>query len=86
MKDFVPKRKAKDQVLIEKYKELHQRPSLELKTFLLLRRYSADLNILKTRKKRNCLPLKARKAIKTRLHAEALRRQVPPSCKLMLIF
>ena len=85
-KDFISKRKAKDQVLIEKYKKLHQPPSLELKTLLLLRRYSANLNILKTRKKRNRLPLKARKAIKNRLQAEALRPQVPPSFELMLIF
>ena len=53
VKGFISKRKAKDQVLIEKYKELHQLPSLELKTLLLLRRYSANLNILKTRKKQN---------------------------------
>ena len=64
VKDFISKRKAKDQVLIEKYKELHQPPSLELKTLLLLRRYSANPNTLKTRKKQNRLPLKARKAIK----------------------
>ena len=62
--DFISNRKAKDQVLIEKYKELHQPPSLDLKTLLLLRRYSANLYILKTRKKWNRLPLKARKAIK----------------------
>ena len=86
VKDFISKRKAKDQVLIEKYKELHQPPSLELKTLLLLRRYSANINVLKTRKKRNRLPLKARKAIRNRLQAEALRRQVPPSCKLMSIY
>ena len=86
VKDFISKRKAKDQVLIEKYKELHQPSSLELKTLLLLKRYSANLNILKTRIKRNRLPLKARKAIKNRLQAEALRRQVPPSCKLMLTY
>ena len=86
VKDFISKRKAKDQVLIEKYKELHQPPSSELKTLLLLRRYSADLNILKTPKKRNRLPLKAWKAIKNRLQAEALRRQVPPSCEPMLIY
>ena len=30
VKDFISKRKAKDQVLIEKYKELYQPPSLEL--------------------------------------------------------
>ena len=83
VKHFISKRQAKNQILIEKYKELHQPPSLELKTLLLLRRYSANLNILKTRKKRNRLPLKARKAIKKKLQAEALRRQVPPSCKLM---
>ena len=86
VKDFISKRKAKDQVLIEKYKELHQPPSLELKTLLLLRRYSANLNILKTRKKRNRLPLKARKAIRNSLQAQALRLQVPSSCKLMLIY
>ena len=67
------------------YKKLHQPPSLELKTLLLLRRYSAYLNILKTRKSWNRLPLKARRARKNRLQAVALRRQVPPSCKLMLI-
>ena len=38
VKDFISKRKAKDQVLIEKYKQLHQHLSLELKTLLLLRR------------------------------------------------
>ena len=64
VKDFISKRKGMDQVLIDKYKELHQPPSLELKTLLHLRRYSANLNFLKTRKKRNRLPLKARKAIK----------------------
>ena len=74
VKDFISKRKAKDQVLIEKYKELHQPPSLEIKTLLLLRRYSANINVLKIRRKRNHLPLKARKAIKNRLQAEALRR------------
>ena len=79
VKDFISQRKSKDQVLIEKYKELHQPPSLELKTLLFLRRYCANLNILKTRKKRNCLPLKAQKAIKMRFQAEALRRQVRPS-------
>ena len=72
IKDFISKRKAKDQVLIEKYKELYQPPSLELKTLRLLRRYSANLNILKARKKQNRLPLKARKAIKIRLQAEVL--------------
>ena len=86
VKDFISKRKAKDQVLIEKYKELHPPPSLELRTLLLLRRYGSNLNILKKRKKRNRLALKARKTIKKRLQAEALRRQVPPSCKLMLIY
>ena len=86
VKDFISKRKAKDEVLIEKNKELHQPPSLELKTLLLLRRYSASRNILKTPRKQNRLPLKARKAIKSRLRAEALRRKVPPSFKLMLIY
>ena len=86
VKDFISKLKAKNQVLIEKYKELHQPPSLELKTLLLLRRYSANLNIPKTRNKRNRLPLKARKAKRNRLQAETLRRQVPPSCQLMLIY
>ena len=51
VEDFISKRKAKDQILIEKYKELHHPPSLELKTLLLLRRYSA----LKARKKRSRL-------------------------------
>ena len=86
VKGFKSKRKAKEQVIIEKCKKLHQPPSLELKTLLLLRRYCANLNILKTRKKRNRLPLKARKAIKNRLQTEALRRQVPPSCELMLTY
>ena len=86
VKGFISKRKARDQVLNEKYNELHQPPSLELKTLLLLRRYSANLNFHKTQKKRNRLPLKAGKAIQNRHQAEALRRQVPPSCKLMLIY
>ena len=64
VKNFISKRKAKDQVIIEKYKELHQILSLELKTLLLLRRYSANLTILKTRKKRNRLPIKAQKTLK----------------------
>ena len=63
-KDFISKRKATDQLLFEKYKKLYQPPFLELKTLLLLRRYSANLIIPKTSKKRNHLPLKARKAIK----------------------
>ena len=58
VKDFISKRKAKDQVLIGKYKELHQPPSLELKTLLPLRLYSANLNVLKTRKDCNRLALK----------------------------
>ena len=37
VENFISKRKAKDQILVEKYKELHQPPSLELKTLLLLR-------------------------------------------------
>ena len=53
VKYLISKRTATDQVLNEKYKVLHQSPSLELKTLLLLRRYSANLNILKTRKKWN---------------------------------
>ena len=56
--DFISKRKAKDQILIEKYKELHQPPYLELKTLLLLRRYSADLSTLKAKKKQTVCRLK----------------------------
>ena len=63
VKDFISIRKASDQVLIEKYNGLHRPPSLELKTLLLLRSYSSNLKILKTRKKRNRLPLKAQKVI-----------------------
>ena len=73
VKDFISKRKAKDQVLLEKYKDLHQPPRLHLKTLLFLRRYSASL---KTRTKRNRLPLKNRKAMQNRLKAEALGSQV----------
>ena len=86
VKDFISKRKAKDQVLIEKYKELHRPPFLELKTLLLLRLYRPNPNILKARKKRNRLSRKARKAIKIRRQAEALRPKGPPSCKLKLLF
>ena len=80
--DFISKRKAKDQTLIEKYKELHQPPSLELKTLLLLRRYSADLSTLKAKKKRNRLSPKNRRAIHNRL--KALKLQVTPPCKLLM--
>ena len=59
VEDFISKRKANDQIFIEKYRELHQPPSFELKTLLLLRRYSADLNTLKAKKKRNRLSPKA---------------------------
>ena len=76
VKDFISKRKAKDQVLLEKYNDLHQPPRLQLKNFLFLRRYSASLSALKTRRKQNCLPLKNRKAIQNRLKAEALGSQV----------
>ena len=69
VEDFISKRKAKDQILIEKYKELHQPPSLELKTLLLLRRYSADLSTLKAKKKRNRLSPENRRAIHNRLKA-----------------
>ena len=47
VKDFISKRKAKDQVLLEKYKDLHQPPRLQLKTLLFLRRYSASLSAIK---------------------------------------
>ena len=46
VKYFISKRKAKEQFLIEKNKELHQPSSLELKILLLLRRYNANFNIL----------------------------------------
>ena len=82
VEDFISKRKAKDQILIEKYKELHQPPSLELKTLLLLRRYSADLNTLKAKKKRNRLSPKNRRAIHNIL--KALKLQVTPPCKLLM--
>ena len=82
VEDFISKRKAKDQVLIEKYKKLHQPPSLELKTLLLLRRYSADLSTLKPKKKRNRLSPKNRRAIHKRL--KALKFQVTPPCKLLM--
>ena len=49
VKDFIAQREAKDQVLIEKYKELQLPPRFELKTLLFLRRYSASLTALKTR-------------------------------------
>ena len=80
--DFNSRRKAKDQTLIEKYKELHQPPSLELKTLLLLRRYSADLKTLKAKKKRNLLSPKNRRAIHNRF--KALKFQVTPPCKLLM--
>ena len=82
VEDFISKRKAKEQIIIEKYKELHQPPSLELKTLLLLRRYSADLSTLKAKKKRNHLSLKKRRAIHNRL--KALKLQVTPPCKLLM--
>ena len=82
VEDFISKRKAKDQILIEKYKELHQPPSLELKTLLLLRRYSADLSTLKAKKKRNRLSPKNRRAIHNRF--KALKLQVTPPCKLLM--
>ena len=82
VEDFISKRKAKDQTLIEKYKELHQPPSLELKTLLLLRRYSADLNTLKAKKKRNRLSPKNHRAIHNRL--KALKLHVTPPFKLLM--
>ena len=82
VEDFISKRKAKDQILIEEYKELHQPPSLELKTLLVLRRYSADLNTLKAKKKRNRLSPQNHRAIHNRL--EALKLQVTPPCKLLM--
>ena len=77
VKDFISKRTAKDQLLNEKYKELHQPLSLQLKILLLLRHYSANLNNLKTRKKRDRLSLKAQKALKSKLQAETFRCLVP---------
>ena len=81
VEDFISKRKAKGQILIEKYKELHQPPSLELKTLLLLKRYSADLSTLKAKKKRNRLSPKNRRAIQNRL--KALKLQVTRPYKLL---
>ena len=82
VEDFISKRKAKDQILIEKYKELHQPPSLELKTLLLLRRYSADLSTLGAKKKRNRLSPKNRRATHNRL--KALKLQITPTYKLLM--
>ena len=82
VEDFISKRKAEDQILIEKYKELHQPPSLELKTLLLLRRYSADLSTLKAKKKRNRLSPKNCRAIHNRF--KALKLQVTPPCNLLM--
>ena len=82
VEDFISKRKAKDQTLIAKYKELYQPPSLELKTLLLLRRYSADLSTLKAKKKLNRLSPKNCRAIHNRL--KALKLQVTPPCKLLM--
>ena len=82
LEGFISKRKAKDQTLIEKYKELHQPPSLELKTLLLLRRCSADLSTLKAKKKRNRLSPKNCRAIHNRL--KALKLQATPPCKLLM--
>ena len=82
VEDFISKRKAKDQILIEKYKELHQPPSLELKTLLLLRRYSADLSTLKTKKKRNQLSPKNRRVIHNKL--KALKLLVTRPCNLLM--
>ena len=51
VKDYISKRKAKNQVLIEKYKELHQPPRIELKTLLLIKRIelaSAPTNPVKS--------------------------------------
>ena len=47
VKDFISKRKAKNQVIMEKYQELHRLLSLELKIFLLLRHYELILTSLK---------------------------------------
>ena len=82
VEDFISKRKAKDQILIEKYKELHHPPSLELKTLLILRRYSADLSTLKFKKKRNRLSRKNRSAIHNRF--EVLKLQFTPPCELLM--
>ena len=82
VEDFISKRKAKDQIFIEKYKELHQPPSLELKTLLLLRRYSADLSTLKAKKKRNRVSPKNCRAIHNRF--KSLKLQVTPPCKLLM--
>ena len=82
VEDFILKRKAKDQILIEKYKELHQPPSLELKSLLLLRRYSADLSTLGAKKKRNRLSPKNRRATHNRL--KALKLQITPTYKFLM--
>ena len=63
VEDFNSKRKAKDQIFIEKYKELHHPPFLELNSLLLIRRYSGDLNTLKAKKKRIRLSPKNRREI-----------------------
>ena len=71
VKNFISKRKAKDQVLIEMYKNLHEPPRLKKKTLLLLGRYSASLSAIKKR-----LPTKNWKAIQNRFKAEAVVTQV----------
>ena len=42
VKDFFYKRKARGQVLNEEYKELNEPPIIEMKNFVLLRRYRAS--------------------------------------------
>ena len=56
-KDFISKCKAEDQLVNQLYKKLHQPARLELKTLLLLTRYSASLSVLKTSKQWKCLTL-----------------------------
>ena len=84
VEDFISKRKTKTKYLSKSinYKELHPPPSLELKTLLLLRRYSVDLSTLKAKKKRNRLSPKNCRAIHVRLNA--LKLQVTPTLKLLM--
>ena len=70
---FISKRKAKNQILFGKYKELHQPPSLELKTLLLLSRYSAYLSTIEIIKKAEPFVAWKLRVIQNRLKALKLQ-------------
>ena len=66
VKDIVSKRKRKDPSLLEEYRELHQRPALELKTLTIVLAHKNNNRSLITRSRPKKYSKRRRKTLRTR--------------------